>query len=356
MKKILITTGGSGGHVVPAEIIADHLKDIFEINYSTDLRGYQYFKSHKDKTIIIDTPKLNLNFLIPVKLIKLFYLIIKSTLYLKKKKIIKIISTGGYMSLPVCISAKILGLKIYLLEPNLTLGRGNKFFLNFSEKIICYSKEIKNFPKKFIHKIEIIKPLVAKNFYKKNKIDHANKDFCFLIVGGSQGAKIFDDLIKNIIIDLSKKYSVSVIQQTSTYNFKYLKKFYDENKIKNKIFNFEKNFKDLIEESDLCITRAGATSLAEIAIMNKPFVAIPLPSSKDNHQMENAKFYEKAGCCWILDQKNIDIDREILANILSNILKDKSNYINKKINLKKLNYHNLWNDVNQKIKKIIDEN
>ena len=356
MEKILISTGGTGGHVVPAEIIGDHLKDIYEINFSTDLRGSKYLKTSRDKIKIIDTPKLNLNFLLPIKIMKLFTLILKSIFYLKEKKITKVISTGGYMSLPVCIGAKILGLKIFLLEPNLTLGRGNKFFLNFSEKIICYSKEIKNFPKKFINKIELTKPLVSKNFYKKNDNDHINKNFCFLIVGGSQGAKIFDYLIKDIIIELSKKYTISVIQQTNIDNFENLKKIYNHNNIKNKIFNFEKNFVGLIEESDLCISRAGATSLAEISIMNKPFVAIPLPTSKDNHQMENAKFYEKAGCCWILDQENIQKDRDRLANILSNILHDKSEYINKKTNLKKLNYQNSWNDVNQKIKKIINEN
>lgn len=356
MEKILISTGGTGGHVVPAEIIGDHLKDIYEINFSTDLRGFKYLKTSRDKIKIIDTPKLNLNFLLPIKIMKLFSLILKSIFYLKEKKITKVISTGGYMSLPVCIGAKILGLKIFLLEPNLTLGRGNKFFLNFSEKIICYSKEIKNFPKKFINKIELTKPLVSKNFYKKNDNDHINKNFCFLIVGGSQGAKIFDYLIKDIIIELSKKYTISVIQQTNIDNFENLKKIYNHNNIKNKIFNFEKNFVDLIEESDLCISRAGATSLAEISIMNKPFVAIPLPTSKDNHQMENAKFYEKAGCCWILDQENIQKDRDRLANILFNILHDKSEYINKKTNLKKLNYQNSWNDVNQKIKKIINEN
>ena len=158
MEKILISTGGTGGHVVPAEIIGDHLKDIYEINFSTDLRGFKYLKTSRDKIKIIDTPKLNLNFLLPIKIMKLFTLILKSIFYLKEKKITKVISTGGYMSLPVCIGAKILGLKIFLLEPNLTLGRGNKFFLNFSEKIICYSKEIKNFPKKFINKIELTKP------------------------------------------------------------------------------------------------------------------------------------------------------------------------------------------------------
>ncbi len=354
MKKILITTGGTGGHVKPAEIISEHLRDNCEIYFSTDKRGLKYLTSNKNKTILIDTPKINLSFILPFKLIKLFYLIFQTIIFLKKENIDKVVSVGGYMSVPVIIGAKILGKEIILIEPNQVLGRGNRFFLNFSKKIICYSNNLINFPKKFINKVEIIKPLVFKNFYEIEKTDNINEKFCFLIFGGSQGANIFDDLIKEVIVDLTKKNPLKVIQQTSTDNMKYLKEFYNLNNIENEIFNFEKNFINLINKSDLCITRAGATSLAEISIMNKPFIAIPLPTAKDDHQMENAKFYEKNECCWILDQTTLT--KEKLLNILLNILNNNSDFINKKENLKKLNYQNTWNDVNQKIKKVINEN
>ncbi len=354
MKKILITTGGTGGHVIPAEIIGEHLKDNYEIYFSSDKRGLKYFTSNNNKTIIIDTPKINLSFILPFKLIKIFYLILQSIIYLKKKKINKVVSIGGYMSVPVVIGAKILGIEIYLLEPNLTLGRSNRFFLNFSKKIICYSDKLINFPKKFIYKIKLINPLVFKNFYEIKKTDGINKNFCFLISGGSQGANFFDNIIKEVMIDLAKKFPLKIIQQTNIKNIQNLKEFYNLNNVENEIFNFEKNFIDLINKSDLCITRAGATSLAEISIMNRPFVVIPLPTSKDNHQMENAKFYEKMGCCWILDQKTLNKDK--LLDTLLNILNNQSNFINKKENLKKMNYQNSWNDVNQKLKKIINEN
>ncbi len=354
MEKILITTGGTGGHVIPAEIIGDHLKESYEINFSTDLRGLKYFRSNKNEIIIIDTPKLDLSLFLPLKVLKLFFLVLLSIFYLKKRKIDKIISTGGYMSLPICIGAKILRLKIFLFEPNLTLGRGNKFFLNFSEKIICYSENLINFPKKYIKKIRLIKPLVSKSFYEIKKNDDINENFCFLISGGSQGAEIFDEIIKETMVNLSKKHSIKVIQQTSVKNIKNLENFYNINYVKNKIFSFEKNFINLINEADLCVTRAGASSLAEISIMNKPFIAIPLPTSKDNHQAENAKFYEKEGCCWVLNQN--DINKEKMMNILSDVLSDNEDFFNKKKNLKKLNYQNSWNNVNQKIKKIIDEN
>ena len=154
MKKILITTGGTGGHVIPAKIIKEHLKNNFEIYYSSDLRGLKYLSSDINKTIIIDTPRFNLSFYLPFRLIKLMYLILQSILFLKKEKIEKVISIGGYMSIPIIIGAKILGLTILLLEPNLVLGRGNRFFLNFSKKIFCYSNKLYNFPKKNFHKIE----------------------------------------------------------------------------------------------------------------------------------------------------------------------------------------------------------
>ena len=354
MKKILITTGGTGGHVIPAKIVEEHIKNDFEIYYSTDLRGLKYLSSYTNRIIIIDTPKLNLNPYLPFKLIKTIHLILKTIKFLKKEQIDKVISIGGYMSVPVIIGAKILGLQIFLLEPNLVLGRANRFFLNFSKKIFCYSNELANFPKKNLHKIELIKPLVSKSFYEFKKSNDKKDKFCFLIVGGSQGAKIFDELIKEVMINISKNFTIKVIQQTSTENIKSLKNFYDTQNIENKIFDFEEKFIDLIGSSDLCITRAGATSLAEISIMHKPFIAIPLPSAKDNHQMKNAQYYKDKGCCWVLDQKSLN--KEKLLNILLKILGEKSEFDTKKLNLEKLNYKNSWNDISQKLKKIINEN
>ena len=115
------------------------------------------------------------------------------------------------MSLPIIIAAKFLGLQIYLFEPNLVLGRGNKFFLRFSKKIFCYSKKLLNFPVKHMQKIEIIKPLVSKAFYNLNRKKNENNKFCFLISGGSQGAKIFDRVISEVMVDLVKNFSIKIL-------------------------------------------------------------------------------------------------------------------------------------------------
>ena len=262
MKNILISTGGSGGHVVPAKILSEHLQSNFNVFISTDSRGLKYLDDEKNDIILINTPKLNLNIFFIFKIFQVIYLVIKTVLLLKKNKIDIIFSTGGYMSLPVCFGAKLLGIKIFLFEPNIVLGRANRFFLRFCNKIFSYTGDLKNFPKKFKHKIQKISPLVKKNFYEKRQIKIENEVFCLLVVGGSQGAKIFDNVVKNVIVNLSKKNKIKIIQQTHKSNTENLKNIYDNAEIENTIFDFEENFADLINQSDLCITRAGASTLA----------------------------------------------------------------------------------------------
>ena len=97
--KILISTGGSGGHVIPAKIIGEHLKDDFEVFYSTDFRGLNYSTFNKDQTLIVDTPKLNISLNFPIKFIRIIFFILKTINFLRKKKITKvknILLKGGH--------------------------------------------------------------------------------------------------------------------------------------------------------------------------------------------------------------------------------------------------------------------
>ena len=109
-----------------------------------------------------------------------------------------------------------------------------------------------------------------------------------------------------------------------------------------------------MSKSNLCITRAGASTLAELTFLNVVYIAIPLPFAKDNHQFENASFYENYGCNWILNQSELN---EInLTNKLMNIIENKQEYLDKKKNMRNFSYQNTWNNINQKIITIINEN
>ena len=296
-KNILISTGGSGGHVVPATIFYEHLKKEFNVYLSSDKRGIKFLDKNKYNVEIIDTPNLSNNiFLLPFNFFLLILSFIKSIIYLKKNKINFLISTGGYMSIPLCLAAKIFNLKIYLFEPNMVLGRMNSFFLRFSEKIFCYSNELINFPKKYLNKICLILPLLRREFYSYKTQNHSevkSDEFNLLIIGGSQGAKFFEKSLKKEIMSLSNKFRIKVFHQISSNKSLDLENFYNKNNIEYQIFNFQENITEIIKNTNLCITRAGASTLSELIFFNVPFIAIPYPFARDNHQFYNALFYEK---------------------------------------------------------------
>jgi len=354
-KKILISTGGSGGHVVPATVLYEHLKNQFDVLITSDKRGVKFLKEDNYNLKIFNVSPMTKNFfLIPLQFFLTLRSIIKSFFFLKRNKIDILISTGGYMSLPLCVASKFLNIKLFLLEPNIVLGRSNKFFINYCQKIFCYSEKIINFPEKFKNKIVIISPLLKKKFYNLNKTEKIDEKVNLLIIGGSQGARIFDTLVKNSIIKLSKKYRLKVYQQSNINNIANLKKIYQDNHIECKLFDYNEDVSNFMEKSNICITRAGASTLAELVFLNLPHIAIPLPSAKDNHQFENANFYNKIGCNWILNQ-NIT-DEVSLENIIINIIDNKNEYEKKQDNMKNFSNQNSWNNINQKIKLVINEN
>ena len=150
------------------------------------------------------------------------------------------------------------------------------------------------------------------------------------------------------------KYKLKVYQQTNRENFKNLENFFYSKNIDYKLFDYSESILEFMSDSNLCITRAGASTLSELTFLNVPYLAIPYPFAKDNHQYENAQFYKNKNCCWMLDQKNITDD--ILLNKLTQIIENKGDYLEKQKNMKNFSYQNNWNRINEKIIQTINEN
>ena len=357
MKKILISTGGSGGHVIPAISIYDHLSKKFEVILITDHRGAKFIPKEKYKFNIIDTPKITKNILnIPIVFFKLIILFIKSYSILKKNKIDNLISTGGYMSSPLCIASIILKINIFLFEPNYVLGRANNFFLKFSKKIICYSNNIKKFPKKYLKKMFLIEPILRKEIYdfKKENIKK-NDDFNILIIGGSQGANFFDKKIRQIFIELSKKHKINLIQQVFNKNkISELSNEYNKINLNHELFNYDNQIYKKFECIDFAITRSGASIISELIYFNIPFLAVPFPHAKDDHQFFNAKYFFEKELCWLIREEDYE-DKKII-NLLDNLIINKKEYLLIKENMNKFSCQNTWNHVNEKLIGLINEN
>jgi len=358
MKKILISTGGSGGHVIPATILFDHYKENFKSYLVTDKRGEKYMDENKYIYHVIDAPKFSRNILkLPLILIFFLFSFFKSLIYLKKNSIEYLFSTGGYMSSTLCIAAILLNIKIFLYEPNMVLGRSNKFFLKYAKKIICYSKNIKKFPNKYHDKIFLIDSLLRKSIYR-NKLESKTElknTFKILVLGGSQGAKFFDETISKLLINLNKINKIYLIQQVSNKKVKdELTKKYNEIGLQNEVFEFCDEIHQKYNKVDFAITRSGASTISELIFYNIPFLAIPYPYAKDNHQYYNAKEYLDKKLCWLINENTHDSNQ--ILTLISNLIGNKEEYFYKKNNMKKFSHQNTWDDIDRKLMGLINEN
>ena len=351
-KKIFIATGGTGGHIIPAIALFANLKKrghIVEI--ISDKRGQKFlnFFSKINPKIIDSKPLLKKN------IFKFFYALLilcksflLSFLYLIKNKPDLIFGMGGYSSIPICISAKIIGINFFIYENNLLAGKSNRLLSLLATRILVSYRDVKGFRDKYYKKVSYVGNIIREkilNFKSKNR---SLKKISILILGGSQAAKIFAVKIPRIIkLCKSHKININIFQQCLIDQNKYLRTFYKKNKINFKLFNFEKDILNYYKKANLVITRSGSSVIAELINCQIPFIAIPLESAADNHQLINANYFKKKGMCYLL--REYEIDRKLFL-LIKSFHKDKSLLLNiknkqKKIINKKV-YKNIENEIN----------
>jgi len=357
-KKILFTTGGTGGHVLPA---VDMMKHFSELGYGvvlvTDKKGKNFLNdSSRFKTYIINagTPTNKKNFKKALSLLLIFFSVLKSLLIIIKEKPNLIFGFGGYVSFPISLVSKIFNIPLVIYENNLVLGRTNKILVKLAKKIFLGNSSSVNLSNNYKDKISVVGTILRKEIinYKAEEKTSKNKMFSILVLGGSQGAKVFGEKIPGIIKMVKENgYEISINQQCLEHQKNELINFYNNHNIKNNIFIFTNDILNLISSSDLAISRSGATTIAELTHILTPFIAVPLPGSIDDHQLLNAKYYNSLGCCWVMEQDKLDTKN--LFNLIIEIIKDKRKLNNVRENMKKNSSKDVYKKIEKEIKEII---
>ena len=357
-KKIIFTGGGTGGHIFPAINLMKHFfNKKYEVLLVTDIRGSSFMNNYTNFNVRIlktGTPTNKNLFKKIISYFLILYSIVKSLIILKKEKPDLIFGFGGYVSFPISFASKFLNLPLIIYENNMVLGRANKYLSSFSKKILLAKEITKNFPEKNKDKTHIVGSILEKNIINLTNIKKNNdkKNFSILVLGGSQGAEIFGKVIPNVIKMIKDNgYEIEINQQCTMDQKKYLTDFYEKNNITNYIFEFESDILKLAQSSNLAISRCGASTTAELVHTFTPFIAVPLPNSIDNHQYLNAKYYEDAGCCWLLEQSNFNA-KNLFDLIIKNI-KDKKRLENIQNNMKKNSNKNVYINIENQIKDFI---
>lgn len=306
--KIAIIAGGTGGHIFPAiSLIEQLILEKKEVVLFSDERVKNIIKQNKNLF-----KKNNINFY-SIKISKklkyffnFFYNFFKIFCLLKKEKPDIVIGFGGYTSIPFLLVSKLLLKPIVLHEQNIIFGLANKLFAPFSKKVVFgWGDNDKKNNNYFYIRNPVRKEILNLRKKVKNKIKE--KKINILIVGGSQGADIFDRFLPKSLnsLPLYIKKKITVYHQCSKKNLDLVKKNYSKYKINNVSKVFFSNIPRIMYKSKFVICRAGASTLSEITTLGKPSILIPYKFAKNNHQEKNASWLVSKGAGIILREDEL---------------------------------------------------
>jgi UDP-N-acetylglucosamine--N-acetylmuramyl-(pentapeptide) pyrophosphoryl-undecaprenol N-acetylglucosamine transferase len=323
--KIAIVAGGTGGHIFPAISLLEQLIiEKKEIIFFSDTRVRNIINKNKSlfkkKNVTFYSLRISKNFKDFFSFFKNFF---KIFIFIKKNDPKIIVGFGGYTSIPFLLISKILFKPIILHEQNIIIGLTNKIFSPFSKKIIFGwgDKKKNKINKKFFYIRNPVRKKIL-NLRKKVKFITHKKRIIILIVGGSQGATILDNIIPESLHLLPNqiKKNIEVYHQCSKNNFDSVKKNYLKNKIKCTCKTFFNNLPDIMFKSQFVISRSGASTLSEISALGKPSILIPYKFAKNNHQEKNAKWLIDKGAGTMLLENELTVENlknEIMTFIIN---------------------------------------
>ncbi|MAT32728.1 MAG: hypothetical protein CMP42_02040 [Rickettsiales bacterium] len=311
-KNIFLVAGGTGGHLFPAVAVAQRDKTKNFI-FVVDKRVEKILKKYKVKNFVVSSSKFNKNiFRLILAVFKILYGTFQSVLLIKKYRPKLVVGFGGYTSIPTILAAKIFNIQTLIHEQNAVMGKTNRLLSKISNKTAISFNSTK-YAKK-----DAIFTGVPIRVFKKKKIKKDKKRV--LVLGGSQGAKIFSQIIPKVLIGIKQEYlkNLMIVQQTRKEDKTILESTYNKLNVKCTVKEFFDDVQNEIYNSDIVIARCGASTLAEIEYCKKFSLLFPLPTAMDDHQLENAKQFKKKNDCQIYNQNNIPYSklRELLKSQL----------------------------------------
>lgn len=289
--KVMIAAGGSGGHLFPAQQMAAHFTNVIFAGHN--LSKSPFFQHQFPFFDIAACPPKSIFFLFST-LKGLF----QSFRVISKHKIDVVVGFGSFHTFPVLLAAALMRKKIILFEANCRLGKVNRFFAPFAQKIAV------QFP--VPNKNAVFVPLLPwkaqeKKVSKQEALAYfgLTENFTILIFGGSQGASFFNQIMpKAIHSKLAQVIHLTGKGQTT----------YENGCVK----PFETRMDLAYTAADLVICRSGASTMAELIRYQKPSLLIPFPHSSEDHQRENAKFLcDVVGGARMLEQKDATVEKII---------------------------------------------
>ncbi|MBF0251627.1 MAG: undecaprenyldiphospho-muramoylpentapeptide beta-N-acetylglucosaminyltransferase [Alphaproteobacteria bacterium] len=307
---ILLTAGGTGGHVFPAEALATALAARgYRLGLVTDKRGQAY----GGRLGALDTHRINAGGIAGKNMFARLFSVVElargawqAWRLIRKLKPAAVVGFGGYASVPAMMAATVTSVPTAIHEQNALLGRANRLLASRVKRIAASFRETKGLTLTALGRIVFTGMPVRAAIREKagQPLPPLDGPLGVLVMGGSQGATVLSEVVPAALALLPEglRARLDVTQQCREEDIDAVRAAYGATGIRAHLASFIDDVPERLARAHVVITRAGASSVAEALCVGRPAILIPYPYAADDHQTHNARAVDAAGAGWLMAQ------------------------------------------------------
>ena len=310
---IILTAGGTGGHVYPAEALAEEMeKRGYRLMLVTDKRGKDNYKGRlgqmPNRAVCSGGVMGKSVWYKGLSLFKIGFGVLQAIEILIHEKPQCVVGFGGYASFPACMGAILTGVPLVIHEQNSVMSRTNRFLSKYAALTAQSFRRVK-------YAVSEVQNVVCGMPVRAAIVDAATKPYPkledggkmqILVLGGSQGARVFAQTVPEAVKLLpgELRQRLRIYQQCRADEEDEIMRAYVGTGVELTVRHFFDNMAELYANSHIVISRSGASSVSEIAVVGVPSILVPLPTAADDHQTTNAAEIAAAGAGVVVAQRD----------------------------------------------------
>ena len=320
-RHVILAAGGTGGHIFPAIAVAEALLSRkYTISLFTDTRGIDLGSSMSEVTVHrINASGIGRGVITKAKAaLSMGIGTIQARRLLHSIRPCCIVGFGGYSSAPTMVAAIMSGFPTVIHEQNACLGRANKLLASRASVIATSFEKTKGIIPSNTPKVVVTGNPVRRAFSNVRDqpyppIGPRGKSVRILVLGGSLGATIFSDVIPRAITEMPGKlrHNFTIEQQCRSEDIDRVHKTYEKAGIRPNLRTFFDDVPKHMAAAHIVISRAGASTIAELAEVGRPAILVPYPNALDDHQTVNARAVDDRRAGWLIPQESFTAKRLI---------------------------------------------
>ena len=322
--KLFISAGGTGGHIFPGIAVAEAFAA----------------KGKGNEAVFIGTPYGLEDSIIPRYGFRLLHVkarqfigqtamrkiatilgmvggLFKAVLLIRRERPDAVLGMGGFTSVPVVLAASLLGVPSFIHEQNVQTGLANRILFRFAKGTFISFDSTREYltGKKVLHTGNPLRTRLARADAAGGK-----SGFGLFIFGGSRGSRSINDSVLNLLPRMAEYENITMYHQTGPDDYERVKKAYEESGVAHEVFPFTDDMERYYGLSDVVVSRAGASTIFELAFFKKAAILIPYPYSAGGHQWKNATYVENAGGGFVIGDDEASGER--LYHAISRLMRE----------------------------------